>query len=330
MDPLAGLLDGPRARGAFLLRSLLSAPWSLRIQDRAPLSLITVLRGEAWLLPDGGEPVVLRPGDVAVTRGPAPYTVSDDPGTAPQAVIHPGQECSTPGGEHLELLTDLGVRTWGNDPDAPTVLLTGTYRMAGEISRPLLSALPPLLVLPGETWHSPLVGLLGTEISRDEQGQAAVLDRLLDLLLIAVLRTWFSRRGAAAPRWYLAHTDPVVGLALRLLDQTPARPWTVATLAAETGVSRAALARRFAELVGEPPMTYLTGRRLALAADLLREPEATVGSVARRVGYGSGFALSTAFKRVHGVSPQQHRSGLAGDAAPGEVPAVDLIDRLPG
>jgi AraC-like DNA-binding protein len=92
-----------------------------------------------------------------------------------------------------------------------------------------------------------------------------------------------------------------------MLHDDPARPWTVAALAAAVGVSRAALARRFTTLVGEPPMVYLTGWRLALAADLLREPDATVAAVARRVGYGSPFALSAAFKRVRGVSPQQHR-----------------------
>ena len=91
------------------------------------------------------------------------------------------------------------------------------------------------------------------------------------------------------------------------MHNDPAHPWTVASLAAETGVSRAALARRFHDLVGEPPMTFLTGWRLALAADLLREPDATVGAVAQKVGYGSPFALSTAFKRVRGISPQEHR-----------------------
>jgi AraC-like DNA-binding protein len=78
-------------------------------------------------------------------------------------------------------------------------------------------------------------------------------------------------------------------------------------LARGIGVSRAALARRFNDLVGEPPVTFLTGWRIALAADLLLEPRATVGSVARQVGYGSPFALSTAFKRVRGISPQEHR-----------------------
>ncbi|WP_368666290.1 helix-turn-helix transcriptional regulator [Micromonospora sicca] len=81
----------------------------------------------------------------------------------------------------------------------------------------------------------------------------------------------------------------------------------MARLAAEVGVSRAALARRFTELVGEPPMTFLTGWRLALAADLLREPDATLAAVARQVGYGSPFALSTAFRRERGVSPRAHR-----------------------
>ncbi len=125
-------------------------------------------------------------------------------------------------------------------------------------------------------------------------------------MLITALRTWFDRPGAA-PAWYAAAGDPVVGPALRLLRNDPARPWTVARLAAEVGVSRAALARRFTELVGEPPMTFLTGWRLALAADLLREPDATLAAVARRVGYGSPFALSTAFRRERGVSPRAHR-----------------------
>ena len=169
-------------------------------------------------------------------------------------------------------------------------------------------ALPPLLVLRDDEWDSPLIRLLADEIVKDDPGQEAVLDRLLDLLLIAVLRAWFARPEADAPGWYRAHGDPVVGTALRLMQAEPSRPWTVASLAAEIGVSRAALARRFHDLVGEPPMTFLTGWRLALAADLLREPGATVGSVADQVGYGSAFALSAAFKRVRGVSPAQHRA----------------------
>jgi AraC-like DNA-binding protein len=307
MDPLAALLDGPRAHGAFLLRSVLTPPWSLRIEDHAPLTVVAIVRGEAWVVPDGGEPVRLAEGDVMIARGPDPYLVADDPATPPQALILPGEECRTPDGGHLTELTDLGVRTWGHGLDGPTIMLTGTYGMTGEISRRLLAALPALIVLRGEEWSSPLVPVLAAEIVRDVPGQETVLDRLLDVLLISALRAWFDRAGA--PAWYRAHTDPVVGHALRLLQHQPDEPWTVAKLAANVGVSRAALARRFTGTVGEAPMAYLTGWRLALAADLLRQhPEHTIGAVARQVGYGSAFALSAAFKREYGVSPQAYRT----------------------
>jgi AraC-like DNA-binding protein len=266
-----------------------------------------MVRGDAWVVPAAGGAVRLGPGDIAVTRGPAPFTFADDPATPPQVVIHPGQHCTSPDGENLAQAMELGVRTWGNDPDGSVVMLIGTYERSSELGQRLLRALPPLLVLAHDDWRSPLVPLLGDEMVKDEPGQEVVLDRLLDLLVIAVLRAWFSRPEAEAPAWYRAYADPVVGRALRMLYNNPSHPWTVASLAAETGVSRAALARRFTELVGEPPMSFLTGWRVALAADLLREPDSTVGAVAQQVGYGSPFALSTAFKRVRGVSPQQHR-----------------------
>ncbi|MDQ0686996.1 transcriptional regulator GlxA family with amidase domain [Streptomyces achromogenes] len=158
------------------------------------------------------------------------------------------------------------------------------------------------------------------EIIRDEAGQEVVLDRMLDLLVIAALRAWFSRPEAAAPAWYQALADPVVGRVLRLVQDDPAHPWTVASLAAKAGVSRAAMARRFTDLVGEPPMTYLAGWRLALAADRLRDSEDTIGAIARQIGYGSAFSLSSAFKRVYGVSPQEHRTrARQGHAARGDA-----------
>ncbi|MFF8411317.1 AraC family transcriptional regulator [Streptomyces omiyaensis] len=309
MDALAGLLDGPRAKGAFLLRMVMEPPWSVRIEDGAPLCLMCVTGGEAWIAPAAGDPVPLRPGDVAVMRGPEPYTVADLPDRPHTARVGPGGACTTLAGEPLAEAMSLGVRTWGNARDGGTTVLVGTYRMDGEVGRRLLDALPPLVHLPAGLWRCPLMPFLDEEIARDEPGQSAVLDRVLDLLLIAAVRAWFARPGAEPPAWYRAMGDPVVGRALRLLHADPGRPWTVASLAAAAGVSRAALARRFTELVGEPPMTYLTDWRLAVAADLLREGDATLDSVARRVGYGSAFALSAAFKRVRGVSPQEHRAG---------------------
>lgn len=311
MDAVAGLLDGPRARGAFLLRSVIDPPFAIRVEDEAPLTVLAVARGATCLVPDGGPPVFLDLGDVAVVRGPDPYLVADDPSTPPQARVLPGDVCEAPDGGPLTMLSELGVRTWGTRPDASTVLLTGTYPLEGEVSGRLLRALPPLLVVRAGELDGPLVGLLADEVVRDRPGQEAVLDRLLDLLLIAVLRAWTDRPDGEAPGWYRASADPVVGPALALLHHEPAHPWTLQELAERVGVSRAALARRFHALVGEPPMAFLTSWRIALAADLLREPGATVGSVAAQVGYGSPFALSTAFKRVRGVSPQEWRRRAA-------------------
>jgi AraC-like DNA-binding protein len=282
-------------------------PWAVRIQDRAPLSLVAVVRGAAWFVPDGGVPTRLGPGDIAIMRGPDPYVFADDPATPPQAVIHPGQRCTTPGGEDLHDAMHLGVRSWGNELEGSSVMLVGTYETDSEVSRRLLGTLPPMLFLEASSWSSPLVPLLAEEIVKDEPGQGVVLDRLLDLLLVTALRHWFSRREAEAPSWFRAYRDPIVGKAIGMLHHHPAEPWTIASLAAEIGVSRAALARRFTDVIGEPPMTFLTSWRLALAADLLRQPNSTIGAVAREVGYSSPYALSAAFKRVHGISPKDHR-----------------------
>jgi AraC-like DNA-binding protein len=308
MDAIAGLLDGPRARQAFLLRAVMDPPWSMRIRDEAPLTVVAMVSGTAWVLFDGDEPVPLGPGDVAIIRGPEHYTMADDPATEPDIVIHEDQRCETSDGRPLVDTMALGVRTWGNAADGGTVMLVGSYNLGGEVSGRLLRALPQLIVLREGEWACPVIPLLATEIVKDDPGQEAVLDRLLDLLMIAVLRAWFARPEAQAPAWYRAHADPIVGRALRVLHHNPEHPWTVARLADEAGVSRATLARRFQELVGEPPMSFLTGWRIALAADLLREPGSTVGSVAHQVGYGTPFAFSTAFKRLRGVSPHQYRT----------------------
>jgi AraC-like DNA-binding protein len=311
VDALANLLDGPRGRGAILLRAIMAPPWSVRMQDEAPLGLVAMLHGEAWVVSDNSMALHLRPGAVTLIKGPNPVTLADDPTTRPQLVFHRGGRCTTPRDEELGDTMKLGVRTWGNDPEGSTAMILGCYQLRGEINRRVLDALPPQLMLGPETWSSPLVQLLSNEIVADEPGQQAVLDRLFDLLLVTVVRAWFDQPEAEVPGWYSAHDDPVVGEALRLLHENPSHPWTVANLAAKTGISRAALARCFAERVGVPPMTYLKEWRLAVAADLLLDPDKTLDTIAHRVGYSDGFALSSVFKRARGLSPQQYREAVA-------------------
>lgn len=256
---------------------------------------------------DCAEPLRVGPGDVAVTRAPDHYTVADSPETPPSVFIRPGQDCRDKDGHSvLEDMTH-GVRTWGNDPKGSTMFLVGAYEHLSDISDRLLRALPPVLVMSQAEWESPLVSVLCDEMRRDEPGQAAVLDRLLDLLVTAVLKAWFARQDASRPEWWRFQGDRIVERTLRMMHEDPARPWTIDALAREVGTSRASLLRRFQDLVGEPPMTFLKNWRMALAADLLCQPQETVGTVAEKVGYATPFAFSAAFKRVRGLSPRQFR-----------------------
>ena len=282
-------------------------PWALRIEDEAPLSVVAMLRGRACFAVDGQQPQWLGTNDVAILRGPDHYLFADDPATPPQAIIHANQRCTTPDGQDIPQMRSFGVRRWGNTPDGATEVLTGTYNLQGEVSRRLLDALPPQLVLRSDEWQTPVLGLLADEMLRDDAGQDAVLDRLLDLLLIHAVRAYLIRRAPNTPGWFRAQSDPVAGPAVRLLQDDPAQAWTLASLARQTRVSRATLARRFTEVVGQPPMEFLTEWRLTLAADLILDPAETIASVAGKVGYGSGYALSNAFKRVRGITPGQYR-----------------------
>jgi AraC-like DNA-binding protein len=307
MDQLTALLDGPRARGAFMLRIVMNPPWAMQIEDHSPLTVVAVTRGHASIVKNGVAHDVPC-GAVAIVNGTDAYVLGDDPTTDPLIRIHPGQVCTTLRGDPLPMSMQLGVRTWGDSsPDSHTVMLVGTYEHTSTLSNELLESLPEVVVVAAQV-DSTLVDLLGREIESDAPGQQTFLDRLLDLITINTMRTWFQQNVLVAPPWWQAHRDQTVGQVLRLVHDNPAHPWTIAELASSAGVSRANLARRFTDLMGEPPMTYLTKWRLSLAADLLADPNRSVAAVAQQVGYSSPFALSTAYKRRFGLSPHQHRT----------------------
>lgn len=307
MDKLDGLLAGPRARSAFLLKAVFDPPWSVRSEDRAPLTVVIVLRGKTVLSRSGGSKI-LSVGDVVLVRGPEDYTLADSLHTPQSIRVLPGQICVDPAGKLLDQSMKIGVRTWGNSLDGEAVLLIGTYEQETAVGDLVLSRLPAEVVIPCPAW--PVIELLAAEITSDRPGQITVLDRLLDLVVITALREVFATSDDVAPVGYAAHSDQVVGRAIRLMQRQPERPWSLALLALECSVSRATLARRFSQLVGEPPMTFLTKWRLALAADLLAGEQLTVGAIASRVGYSTGFALSTAFKREYRIAPTQYREAL--------------------
>ncbi|WP_344629903.1 AraC family transcriptional regulator [Streptomyces glaucosporus] len=309
MDAFEDMFRSVRARGSLFGSSTVTAPWALRFVDGAPLTLCTVLRGSGWILPEGRPPEHLAAGETLILRGPAPFSFVDEVGTAAEP-IECGEHCATPdqGGTYHR----LGWRdTAPGDSTRATTLITGAYPVRGEIGRQLLDAVPDVLRIAGDGTVGAVQALLAAEVAVDAPGQQIVLDRLLDWMLVCSLRDWFDRPGGDPPAWYSAHRDPVVGPALRLLHDEPARSWTVASLAGRVGVSRATLAKRFAGLVGEPPLTYLTRRRMMIAADLMRERKtATLAEIAREVGYSDAFGFSTAFKRIRGVNPTEFRREL--------------------
>ncbi|MFJ2773689.1 AraC family transcriptional regulator [Streptomyces sp. NPDC087300] len=288
MDALGDLLRGVRADGALFGRDVRAGAWEMSCTDGAALELIAVVRGAARISAGPGEPRLLREGDAAVVCTAAPFALSaGEPGSA---------ECE---------------------------LVTGAYQLESSVGRRLISALPPLLVVPGSEECLPIVELIAAEVAAERPGRQYVMDRMLDWMLACTLREWFDLPDSRPPSWYRALGDDVVGPALRAMHDEPARSWTVAALAARAQVSRAAFARSFTDLVGRPPMAYLTEWRMTLAAELLTEPGATVAAVAGQVGYADGFGFSDAFKRIRGMAPSSYRASLTGGrAASGVLRAV--------
>lgn len=269
---------------------------------------MATLGGQAWIQQDEADPVHLAAGDIALIRGPESHTIADSPDTPPQVVIRDGKK-HVPEGQEVapKAQRNLAPRTYGDGLPGATSMLRGAYDLRGDVGDRLLAMLPPLAVVPAGPRTEATLNLLATETAQDEPGQDAVLNRLLDLVLVLALRAWCAKPEATLPSWYRALADQAIGKALRLLHENPAHRWTVAELANGAGLSRATFAARFTAVLGEPPLTYLTNWRMTVAADLLRDNEVTVATVAKRVGYEDPFAFSVAFKRTRGTSPKTWR-----------------------
>ncbi|GLX08065.1 AraC family transcriptional regulator [Microbispora sp. NBRC 16548] len=263
-----------------------------------------VLQGTCWLLPLEAEPIALGPGDVAFLPRGSAHGLADAPST-------PVSDSSAP-------LTGVrhGDEELPADRQPTAVMLCGAYLLDRSRSHPLLSDLPEVIHLPARVGRHPelraAVDLLGTELRRPPRpGADAVLPTLLDLLLLYVLRSWFGERRScddSRTGWVAALHDPSVAAALRAIHADPGRQWTVEELGRQARLSRAAFARRFTQLVGRPPLTYLTWWRLTTAARLLRTCDAPVSTIAQQVGYTSPYAFTHAFRRQYGTPPGAYRS----------------------
>jgi AraC-like DNA-binding protein len=159
------------------------------------------------------------------------------------------------------------------------------------------------VVTPDVEWMQSTLRLIAAEAAALHPGGEAVITRLSDILVIQAIRAWIARDPAGQTGWLGALQDPRIGRAMSLVHRDPAGPWSVATLARASAMSRSAFAARFTELVGEPVMRYVTRWRMHVALDWLQQDDASVAELAARLGYDSEAAFSRAFKRTVGMSP---------------------------
>lgn len=143
----------------------------------------------------------------------------------------------------------------------------------------------------------------------NRQAAETVIRRLSEILFIQAVHSCLSADGEGNASWFRALKDPQIGQALVLILRQPGEPWSVESLASQVGLSRSAFSARFRQLVGEPPMQYLTRERLAKAAAALRNSPATLAEIAQSIGYDSEVAFSKVFKRYYAIAPGAYRQG---------------------
>lgn len=204
-------------------------------------------------------------------------------------------------------IEDPGLLLSPERPTHVTRFIAGNFKFAAA-NRDLISTLmlPIVRVRGNETEAgrlSALLTTLGEEALADRPGRSLVLDRLLEVMLIEALRYRPTDISAESRGLLAGLADPRIGRALRIMHADTKRPWTLVALAREVGMSRSALASRFVQLVGVPPIEYLANWRMALAKSALASADLPMVDIAEMAGYHSVSAFSTAFKRQTGYSP---------------------------
>jgi AraC-like DNA-binding protein len=303
VDPLADVFDLSRVSGAVMAQLIAFEPWGVAVDPIPGAVFHAVVAGSCWLRMPNRAPQQLMPGDVVLLPTNTPHeVVSAIDGTTESLAQFEKDTRRTPDG-------DVVI----DGPGACTRGLCAAYNYDHEVAHPLMSQLPPVLHLPAgvpgdDGAIAGTLRLLALELGGHPPGSRAAVGRLIDVMLIHVMRAWLriQERDADAG-WLLALRDPVVAGAMNCIHARPDEPWTVDSLAHEVSVSRATLARRFTDLVGETPLGYLTRWRMDLAAQRLRDTDDTIAAISLAVGYRSEYAFSRAFTRHRGLAPGRYR-----------------------
>jgi AraC family transcriptional regulator, alkane utilization regulator len=326
MDPLSEVLSTVRLTGAVFLDlelrahgSYLTAP-ARKIADVlmpdadhiVPFHLVTEGSLYAGLI--DGEPVKLHAGDLILFPAGDRHVLT----TASDAALRMKPVDIT--GESLMLLKRGAVTEFREGSGGTsTRIVCGFLACDRRLAEPIFTSLPRLLVvsMPDDitaAWVRSSIRHSVAESNSSRPGSAVVLARLAEVLFAEAVRRYMDRLPPDASGWLVALRDRYVGRTLALLHEQPAHGWTVGELAKKAGLSRSALSERFNALIGVPPMQYLKRWRISLAAQQLRESQASVLEVATEIGYESEAAFNRAFKRVFGLPPATWRREAAGHA----------------
>jgi AraC family transcriptional regulator, alkane utilization regulator len=314
MDPLSLIIDDMRFDGVVFVGTVLHAPWCLRLHTPGLAAFHVVTQGQAWLHRDGLEPVHVQTGDLVVLPAGQAHHIADS-----ASLVPPGSPNGTrPTAEDLgpHLAPGLWAQRVLPGEGPATTLVSGHARFDVHMAAPLVQALPPLMHIRGMGEAPPLWLAIGLQFIQQETatarpGQQAILNRLGDILFMECLRDHVSALPERSGNWLSALKDRALSAALASMHQNPAHNWSVPELAQQACLSRSAFAERFGQVLGEPPLTYLTRHRMRLAARHLVSSTLPVSRVATQVGYASEAAFSQAFKREYGLSPSAWRQQKA-------------------
>ena len=302
MDLLADALAVGGVRGTLGARIEASGSWGISWHGIAGAGFYAVTAGTAWLTMPNQQPRQLMPGDVVLLPNGTEHALGSDPDAAVSSCDCMEAEQARASGSVLRL----------GDGEVQTHILGASYDYDPAVSTQVLVALPELVHIRADHDGGCLddtVRLLSRELARPHIATAFVLNRLVEILLVQVLRVYTADNPTATRgSWLCMLSDPVVSVALSKLHQAPAKAWTTELLADELAISRSTLARRFRAVTGATPGGYLTGWRMDLAAVRLRDTEDTLDTIARSVGYTSVYAFSRAFRRARQQAPGQFRN----------------------
>jgi AraC-like DNA-binding protein len=302
-DVLADVLDMLRVSGAVTAYARAHAPWGLSLHRAPGATFHAVMTGSCWIRMADRPPRELHAGDIVLLPTGAAHVMASE-ATGPSRSWDRVTGRLTPNADGEIVIAGSG---------SSTRLICASYQYDREVAHPLVSLLPPLLLVGGQEMAegsalSTTLRLLRQELSARSAGWETIANRLIDVVFVQVIRAWLDGRGEQGTSWLRALRDPIVAQTLTRMHTEPAAPWSIDRLAREANLSRATLIRRFRALVGEPPLAYLTRWRMELAARNLRETDDPVGSIAHRVGYESEFAFSRAFSRLRGRPPGRYRA----------------------